>query len=71
MGWGDIFMNDNVNQIRTNYLKNPPNGYSSSDIEHMSDDDLLDLDYFINEDFSNVSPLGISLFVAFILPSAL
>ncbi len=53
-------MNNNVNQIRAHYLKNPPDGYSKSDILHMTDDDLLDLDYFLNEDLLNVSPLGIS-----------
>lgn len=31
-------------------LDNPPEGMTSEDIRHMSDGDLLDMDYFLNED---------------------
>ena len=31
-------------------MDNPPEGLSSEDIRNMSDDDLLDMDYFLNED---------------------
>ena len=31
-------------------MDNPPEGLSSEDIRNMSDDELLDMDYFLNED---------------------
>ena len=31
-------------------IENPPEGMMSGDIRHMSGDDLLDMDYFLNED---------------------
>ncbi|MCL2865199.1 MAG: hypothetical protein FWE25_06645 [Lachnospiraceae bacterium] len=39
-----------VEELRNKYLKNPPEGITSNDIKNMSDEDLLDMDYFINED---------------------
>lgn len=39
-----------VDEIRKKYMDNPPIGYSKKDISKMSDDDLLDMDYFMNED---------------------
>lgn len=35
--------------IRDKYIKNPPEGYTSKEISRMSDDDILDMDYFLNE----------------------
>ena len=32
------------------YMDNPPEGMTSEDIRRMSEDDLLDMDYFLNED---------------------
>ena len=32
------------------YIDNPPEGMTSEDIRHMNEDDLLDMDYFLNED---------------------
>lgn len=40
-----------VDEIRKKYMDNPPIGYSKKDVSKMSDDDLLDMDYFMNEDF--------------------
>ena len=37
-------------EIRNKYIKNPPEGMTADDIRHMSEDDLLDMDYFLNED---------------------
>lgn len=37
-------------EIRDKYIKNPPEGMTADDIRHMSEDDLLDMDYFLNED---------------------
>ena len=39
-----------VDVIRTKYIKNPPDGMTASDIKAMSDDDLLDMHYFLEDD---------------------
>ena len=43
-------MNPLVEKLRKKYMDNPPEGLTSQDIRFMSDDDLLDMDYFLNED---------------------
>ena len=43
-------MKKNIKELREKYLLNPPEGMTSEDIRHMSEDDLLDMDYFFNED---------------------
>lgn len=35
--------------IREKYIKDPPLGVTSKEIKEMSDDELLDMDYFLNE----------------------
>lgn len=35
--------------LREKYMKNPPIGYSSKEISRMRDNDILDMDYFLNE----------------------
>lgn len=40
---------ENVEELRRKYMKNPPEGYSAKEIERMSDEDILDMDYFLNE----------------------
>ncbi len=40
---------DDVEELRKKYMKNPPEGFTSKEIETMSDDDILDMDYFLNE----------------------
>ena len=49
-----------IEELRQKYIKNPPEGMSAHDIEHMSDEDLLDMDYFLNEDdlFDDDSGIG-------------
>ena len=47
---GGIAMKSNIEELRKKYINNPPEGLTSADIRHMSDDDLLDMDYFLNED---------------------
>ena len=37
-------MKPDIEELRKKYIKNP------EDIRHMSGDDLLDMDYFLNED---------------------
>jgi hypothetical protein len=41
---------ERIAAIRKKYLSNPPDGLSKKDISKMSDEDLLDMDYFLNED---------------------
>ena len=43
-------MKPNVEELRQKYMNNPPEGMTSEDIRRMSEDDLLDMDYFLNED---------------------
>ena len=43
-------MKPNIEELRKKYINNPPEGMTSEDILHMSEDDLLDMDYFLNED---------------------
>ena len=40
----------NIEELRKKYINNPPEGMTSRDIHNMSEDDLLDMDYFLNED---------------------
>ncbi len=43
-------MNPDTEKLRRKYMDNPPEGMTSEDIRRMSEDDLLDMDYFLNED---------------------
>ena len=43
-------MKPDIEELRKKYIKNPPEGMTSEDIRHMSGDDLLDMDYFLNEE---------------------
>ena len=43
-------MKPDIEALRKKYIKNPPEGMTSEDIRCMSEDDLLDMDYFLNED---------------------
>jgi hypothetical protein len=36
-------------ELRVKYIKNPPDGMTSDEVRHASDDELLDMDYFLNE----------------------
>ena len=37
-------------ELRVKYTKNPPEGMTSREVQQMSDNDLLDMDYFLNEE---------------------
>ena len=37
-------------ELRKKYLNNPPEGMTSMGIRPMSDEALLDMDYFLNDD---------------------
>lgn len=43
-------MDKRIEELRNKYIKNPPEGMTSQDIRNMSDDDLLDMDFFLHED---------------------
>ena len=43
-------MKPDIEELRKKYIANPPEGMTPEDIRHMSEDDLLDMDYFLNED---------------------
>lgn len=36
-------------ELRQRYIQNPPEGMTSDEVRDMSDDDLLDMDYFLHE----------------------
>lgn len=43
-------MKPNIEELRKKYIDSPPEGLTSKDIRNMSEDELLDMDYFLNED---------------------
>ena len=42
-------MKPDIEALRKKYMDNPPEGMTSKDIRHMSEEDLLDMDYFLND----------------------
>ncbi len=43
-------MKPNTEKLRKKYMDNPLEGMTSKDIRLMSEEALLDMDYFLNED---------------------
>ena len=43
-------MKPDIEKLRRKYINNPPEGMTAKDIRHMSEDELLDMDYFLNDD---------------------
>ena len=43
-------MKNDIEELRKKYMDNPPEGLTSKDIHNMSEDELLNMDYFLNED---------------------
>lgn len=39
-----------IEELRKKYINDPPEGMTPTDILSMSEGDLLDLDYFLNDD---------------------
>jgi len=58
-------MNSNIEKLRKKYIDNPPDGLSSKDIRYMSDDELLDMDFFLNEDDLFDDDVGVDGFYIF------
>ena len=47
---GNNLMKTKIEELRRKYMNDPPEGMTVMDIRNMSDDDLLDMDYFLNDD---------------------
>ncbi len=58
-------MKPNIGELRKKYMDNPPEGMTSKDIRCMSEDDLLDMDYFLNEDDVFADEAGVEGFYIF------
>lgn len=43
-------MKPNIEELRKKYIDNPPEGMTAKDIRRMSEEELLDMDYFLTED---------------------
>ena len=43
-----------ADEIRKKYIDNPPEGYSRNYIKNLPDEELLDMDYFLNEDIEDI-----------------
>lgn len=58
-------MKSNIEELRKKYIANPPEEMTSKDIRNMSEDDLLDMDYFLNEDDLFADEAGVEGFYIF------
>ena len=65
-------MKPDIEKLRKKYMDNPPEGMTSEDIRRMSEDDILDMDYFLNEDDLFADEAGVEGFCrpVFMLASA-
>ena len=43
-----------TDELRKKYMDNPPEGYSKDYIKNLPDEELLDMDYFLNEDIEDI-----------------
>ena len=55
----------NTEKLRKKYIDNPPEGMTARDIRNMSDSDLLDMDYFLNEEDLFADEAGVEGFYIF------
>ena len=58
-------MKPNIEELRKKYMDNPPEGFTSEDSRNMSEDELLDMDYFLNEDDLFSDEAGVEGFYIF------
>ena len=58
-------MKSNIEELRKKYMDNPPEGFTSEDMRNMSEDELLDMDYFLNEDDLFSDEAGVEGFYIF------
>ena len=66
----DKNMKPNIEELRKKYMDHPPEGFTSEDIRNMSEDELLDMDYFLNEDDLFSDEAGVEGFL-YLLTSAI
>lgn len=59
-------MNPSTEKLRRKYIDNPPEGMTSKDIRSMSGEDLLDMDYFLNDDELDDAFMGFNNPVLFV-----
>lgn len=45
----DSVMKQNIEELRLKYINTPPEGMTPKDIRRMSEEELLDMDYFLHE----------------------
>ena len=57
-------MKPNIEELRKKYMDHPPEGFTSEDIRNMSEDELLDMDYFLNEDNLFDDEAGVEGFIS-------
>ena len=58
-------MKPNIEELRQKYINNPPEGMTAKDIRRMSEEELLDMDYFLNEDDLFADEAGVEGFYIF------
>lgn len=58
-------MKQDIEELRKKYIDNPPEGMTSKDIRCMSEEELLDMDYFLNEDDLFADEAGVEGFYIF------
>ena len=58
-------MKPDIEALRKKYIDNPPEGMTSEDIRRMSEEELLDMDYFLNEDDLFADEAGVEGFYIF------
>lgn len=58
-------MKPDIEELRKKYIDNPPEGMTSKDIRCMSEEELLDMDYFLNEDDLFADEAGVEGFYIF------
>ncbi len=55
---GTSMSKKSTEELRKHYIQNPPEGMTADDVKHMSDGDLLDMDYFLHEDDFDDDEIG-------------
>lgn len=58
-------MKPNIEELRKKYIDNPLEGLTSRNIRNISEDELLDMDYFLNEDDLFYDEAGVEGFYIF------
>lgn len=43
-----------ADELRKKYMDNPPDGYSKNYFKNLPDEELLEMDYFLNEDIEDI-----------------